>query len=598
MTTDRLSDLLAATDQAVRAYGRDDLADRLAGVRAGVEDSTCHVMVVGEYKQGKSSLVNALLNASICPVDVDIATSVPTVVRNAAEQRAEVAWVDGEGGEHTDDIALGSIAEVALGIPDGALADRVVRSIEVGLPRRMLETGLRLVDTPGVGGVASAHRASTLAVLPDARAAVFVTDASRELSGSEIRFLESVRAACPMTIGVMTKIDFYPHWRTVLDRNRTLLAERSVEVELHPVSSVLRRRAIAATDAAMNDESGYSPVIASLHRIVADDRRTARAGAGDAMAEILLDLRLDVSTQLEVLRDPAHADRLIADLSAASAAVERLRADGTAWQTTLNDGLTDLTSEIDHDLRGRFRALLHEIDARLDDADPAAIWGDFELWLSERVGEEISANVQLLRSRGIELSERVAGRFTAEIDAVDAVVRAEAMRPDRMADRPDYVRKSAAAKSLTLARGSLGGIMLFGMFANLAGLALLGPVAPVVGLLLGRRAIREERERDVVQRRQQAKAACRRYIDEVLAGAGKESRDAVRRIGRELRDHFSMAAAELVADANATLSAARQAVESRPSDPERRAAQLEADVGRIDRLAELVAELNAGGVEE
>ena len=41
-------------------------------------------MVVGEFKQGKSSLVNAMLNAPVCPVDDDVATSVPTLVRYAA----------------------------------------------------------------------------------------------------------------------------------------------------------------------------------------------------------------------------------------------------------------------------------------------------------------------------------------------------------------------------------------------------------------------------------------------------------------------------------------------------------------------------------
>ena len=45
------------------------------------------VLVVGEFKQGKSQLVNALVNAPVCPVDDDIATAVPTVVRHAETTR-------------------------------------------------------------------------------------------------------------------------------------------------------------------------------------------------------------------------------------------------------------------------------------------------------------------------------------------------------------------------------------------------------------------------------------------------------------------------------------------------------------------------------
>src|ERR671924_251900 len=57
-----------------------------------VVDPAFHVFVVGEFKQGKSSLVNALLNAPICPVDDDIATSVPTAVGYAEQPKAAVLF--------------------------------------------------------------------------------------------------------------------------------------------------------------------------------------------------------------------------------------------------------------------------------------------------------------------------------------------------------------------------------------------------------------------------------------------------------------------------------------------------------------------------
>ena len=38
------------------------------------------MLVVGEFKQGKSQLINALVNAPVCPVDDDVATAVPTEV--------------------------------------------------------------------------------------------------------------------------------------------------------------------------------------------------------------------------------------------------------------------------------------------------------------------------------------------------------------------------------------------------------------------------------------------------------------------------------------------------------------------------------------
>ncbi len=73
--------------RASSAYGRPDLAERLALTRRRLSDPAFHVFVVGEFKQGKSSLVNALLDAAVCPVDDDIATAVPTVDAATASRR-------------------------------------------------------------------------------------------------------------------------------------------------------------------------------------------------------------------------------------------------------------------------------------------------------------------------------------------------------------------------------------------------------------------------------------------------------------------------------------------------------------------------------
>src|SRR6188508_349957 len=70
-------------DKAAAAYDRPDLAKRLRSATKRLSEPSTTVLVVGEFKQGKSTLVNALLNAPVCPVDDDIATAVPTVVRHS-----------------------------------------------------------------------------------------------------------------------------------------------------------------------------------------------------------------------------------------------------------------------------------------------------------------------------------------------------------------------------------------------------------------------------------------------------------------------------------------------------------------------------------
>ena len=69
--------------KAATAYRRPDLAARAGQALQRLHHPLVRVLVVGEFKQGKSMLVNALVNAPICPIDDDVSTSVPTVVRYA-----------------------------------------------------------------------------------------------------------------------------------------------------------------------------------------------------------------------------------------------------------------------------------------------------------------------------------------------------------------------------------------------------------------------------------------------------------------------------------------------------------------------------------
>ena len=158
-------DLALAT---IAPYGRPDLEARLRQTRDRLLDDRVRVLVVGEFKQGKSLLVNALLGAPVCPVDDDVATAVPTVVRYAEEPAATlVRRVGGTGG----DGRAGAPSARRRPLPSCRRGRRLRRrgratrgnrqrlQLRRGrrCPRKLLAGGLVLVDTPGVGGLGSAH---------------------------------------------------------------------------------------------------------------------------------------------------------------------------------------------------------------------------------------------------------------------------------------------------------------------------------------------------------------------------------------------------------------------------------------------------------
>ena len=220
---------IAASVDAVAALatdlGRNDFAQRLAAASARVRRPATIVCVVGEFKQGKSSLVNALLGRAICPVDDDIATSAITLIRYGPEPRVEVRRRVDEG------VVVETVqpSELTQWVSERGNPDNVrnVERVDISVPHPLLANGLAIVDTPGMGGLGAGHAAATLAFLPFADGLIFVTDASSELSAPEAEFLDRADELCPQVLFVLTKTDLYPAWRRISAIDDALRSEHA-----------------------------------------------------------------------------------------------------------------------------------------------------------------------------------------------------------------------------------------------------------------------------------------------------------------------------------------------------------------------------------
>lgn len=573
---------------ACEAFGRTDLHDRLSAVHGRLADPGIHVVVVGEFKQGKSSLVNALVGVSVCPVDDDVATAVPTYVRHGRQVTAQLLL--GEDPVRRQPIPVERIRPHAVegGQPE-ADGERVT-GVEVLLPRNMLAPGLVVVDTPGLGGLGSVYAAASLTATSMADAVVFVTDASQEFTASEIDFLRRVRELCGTVVCVMTKIDFYPAWRTVRDLNQGhLQRQRLGDVRLLAASSSLRARAVKTNDAALNGESGFRDLV----RLVTDEivaggtGRAARDACGEVIA-VCDQLTAQFEAEREALTDPASAQDVVDRLTETKRRAESLRTAASHWNQTLSDGIADLNADVDHDLRGRIRAVVAEADDAIEESDPADNWARMEPWLHSRVSYELVTNYTHLRDRAATLSQVVADHFRdasgddlsrlAVYDPTPLLTQAE------IDPHVDLEKMNARKQTMVALRNSYSGILMFTMLPTLLGITGMAPIAIPIGLLMGRAGVREEKKRQLAQRRAQAKNAVRRYCDEVQFVMGKDSRDTLRRIQRQLRDHYSARAEELNRSLAEALSSAGEAVKRTHSERELRLRDLQAELDRLGQL--------------
>ncbi len=577
--------------QATTAYSRPDLSERLALTHKRLSDPAFHVFVIGEFKQGKSSLVNALLNAPVCPVDDDIATSVPTAIRFGDPPAAAVLF--DPGGDSNDpgrepireDIAVDQVASYVTEAAD-PLGERQVSSVEVSLPRKLLSDGLVIVDTPGVGGLGSAHSAATIGALPMADAVVFVSDASQEFTGPELEFLQTARRMCPNVVCVLTKIDFYPAWRKIRDLNVGHLQRQGVTAEILCVSSSLRIHALRSNDRDLNRESGFPELAGYLQNKIAAnaEKLSVRAAANDLIAVASM-LDTQFRSERHALDNPEQAQQVVDNLTEAKAKAERLKSGVSKWQQTLSDGVIDLQADVDHDLRGRLRQVTRQADEALEASDPAETWDEFQAWLYRRVAEDVVHNYTFLHTRAQDLTARVAEHFGE--DGADIVVELDVANPTEVLTTVDantdvdLKKMGVGTQGMSALRGSYGGLLMFGMLGRMAGLAMANPATIIIGLFMGRSALKGEKDRQLTMRRNQGRQAHRKYTDEVGFVVGKDSRDTLRRTQRRMRDFFAARAEELHRSTSGALAAAQQAVKSDATTRQKRLRDVDAELKRI-----------------
>jgi signal recognition particle receptor subunit beta len=550
--------------QGARAYEREDLAERLTATRTLLSDSSVTVHVVGEFKQGKSSLINALLGIAVCPVDDDIATCVATEVRYADRESAVATFesTSGSGGAGwTEPIAP---AELAGYVSESGNAGnhRRLRSVAVGLNRPLLQRGLVLVDTPGVGGIGSTTNAAALSALPRSHAVLFVTDVSQELTDAELGFLRAVQDLCPHVVVVLTKTDLYPHWQRIRDLDAAHLERAGIPLELVPLSNTVRWQAAKADDRELNEESGFPVLVGRVNEVIANAGRLALDTVTSHVSSVIDQLEVVMRAKRTALDDPDAAGDLVVALTAAKDRADALRDRSARWQQLLSDGFSDIASDVDFDLRDRSRAVLHEAESTIDAGDPAKGWEDFETWLRQRLAGEALENYATFVRRAKEVARTVGEHFElAEADVI-GVRRVDA--PVDMiggfAMSSEFVERKAKGAGMAAFQKAYGGFLMFTMLAHMTALVIPTPFGLVAAALMGGSGIKEERRRQLDRRRSEAKTAVRRFVDEFNLQVGKDSRDAVRHVQRELRTAWSERVAELQRSANEALAAAQQAV--------------------------------------
>ena len=287
-STDGASRLLRLADRA-RELDAGAVAEEARELSARVSEGRFYVACLGQFKRGKSTLLNALVGYAVVPTGFVPVTAVPTVIRFGDEPHARVRIRDSSW----RDVALSDLKEYVTEElnPENKKA---VDGAEVFVPSPLLSTGMCFVDTPGLGSVFTGNTATTQAFIPHVDAALVVVGADPPIGGEELTLVESIGTQVQDLILVINKAD-----RTS-DPERAAAAKftrEMLEKRLHRTMGEVFEVSAAERIENRGPIRDWEKLLTSLHSLVEDSGRNLVLAACERGLQRLSDQLLAILSE-------------------------------------------------------------------------------------------------------------------------------------------------------------------------------------------------------------------------------------------------------------------------------------------------------------
>lgn len=352
---------VAALAALARRAGAETLARDAEALAERLREGRFYVACVGQFKRGKSSLINALVGAPILPTGVVPITTAITVVRHGETPAARVRFGEREW-EECDPSAMATFVSEEYN-PDN---EKNVTGVEVFVPSPLLAGGMCLVDTPGLGSVSATNSAATRAFVPHIDAALVVLGADPPISGEELTLVQEIAREVRDLVVVLNKAD------------RLLEAERAEAMRF--TERVFQDRVgrspgailqVSATERLVRDgpERDWGALVARLQSLARESRadlvRRAEARGMSNLAARVLD---ELDEQRAALVRPVHESEARVDaLRGTVGNTERSLEELAHRMTAVRERLAQTFSEERDrffamalpEARGRLKAAIH-----------------------------------------------------------------------------------------------------------------------------------------------------------------------------------------------------------------------------------------------
>lgn len=351
-----------------------------------IKSDRFNLAVLGEFRRGKSTLINALLRTPVLPSDIVPTTASVNRITYDPEPKAKVEYFD--GGEELIDIK--DLAKYAT--QEGEKSENV-REVTVWYPTVYCANNVDIYDTPGLNDSPEMTKA-TSEVISRMDVALFVLAANVNISESESEFLSEklLTSDVGRVIFVVTRMDEYtPEQQEkilsvirkriiemVLGKAEVVLADQPEQlaefrkklgdIQIFGVSSTMALKARETHDAELLEKSGYLAFERAIDELLTRERGKVML---EKQTSAILKASSDIYNVIQARLVPLNMDENEYNEACAKADAEMTAIDGElkAELARLDKARTDIIDNVHETWESYVGEIKSEIRKAVDGLD-------------------------------------------------------------------------------------------------------------------------------------------------------------------------------------------------------------------------------------
>jgi len=234
-----------------------------------LEYNIFNIVVMGQFKRGKTSLINTLIGDDLLPVAVVPLTSIATIITYGEDTKISVCFNDGR----CEAIEINQLADYVTekGNPKNI---KDVAEVYITYPSKYLKDGVRLIDTPGVGSVYQHNTDVAYHYLPKSDAVFFLVSVDQPMSQNELDFLKDVKEYSSKIFFILNKKDYLNDKELLesVEFIKNVLSEIYQSPKIYPISAKMALLAKKENNPDMLKKSGIEDFLAELNRFLMEEK--------------------------------------------------------------------------------------------------------------------------------------------------------------------------------------------------------------------------------------------------------------------------------------------------------------------------------------